>query len=115
MPCNLFVFIFVYLIENQHFIVQRTSTPELVSENPDPLWFVSGEKIVSTRDGIKHRLQRVITWCRDLSGDPRIGPLLLLGALLSFGGIWFRRSQPTPSNESSQSQQTHTKVRGPLR
>ncbi|KNA20336.1 hypothetical protein SOVF_052980 [Spinacia oleracea] len=87
----------------------RTSTPELVSENPDPLWFVSGEKIVSTRDGIKHRLQRVITWCRDLSGDPRIGPLLLLGALLSFGGIWFRRSQPTPSNESSQSQQTHTK------
>uniref|UniRef100_A0A803M119 J domain-containing protein n=1 Tax=Chenopodium quinoa TaxID=63459 RepID=A0A803M119_CHEQI len=91
----------------------RTNTPELVPENSDPLWFVSGEKFLSTRNGMKHKLWRVIAWCRDLSGDPRIGPLLLLGALLSFGGIWLHRSQPTPSSDSSQWQQAHTKKKIP--
>ncbi|KMT10782.1 hypothetical protein BVRB_5g114380 [Beta vulgaris subsp. vulgaris] len=91
----------------------RTNTPELVSENPDPLWFVSSEKILSTRDGIKLKLQRVLSGCHDLSGDPRIGPMLLLGAVLTFGGIWLRRSQPTPSTDSSQSKETHTKKQIP--
>lgn len=90
----------------------RTSTPELVSENPDPLWFVSGENLLSTRDGIKHKFRRILVKCHDLSGDPRIGPMLLLGALMSFGGIWYRRSQPTLSNDSSQSE-TRTKRKIP--
>lgn len=91
--------------------MQRTRTPELVFENPDPLWFVSREKLISTRHGVKHKLSRAISVCHDLSGDPRIGSMLLLGALISFGGIWLRRSHVTPFKDSNESEQTHAKVR----
>ncbi|XP_057516173.1 uncharacterized protein LOC130797569 [Amaranthus tricolor] len=87
----------------------RTRTPELVFENPDPLWFVSREKLISTRHGVKHKLSRAISVCHDLSGDPRIGSMLLLGALISFGGIWLRRSHVTPFKDSNESEQTHAK------
>ncbi|KAK9684538.1 hypothetical protein RND81_10G216600 [Saponaria officinalis] len=87
----------------------RTSTPELVPEDPNSLWFTSNEKFISTSYGIKHNVHRIVAGGRSLSGDPRTGPVLLLGALLSFGGIWLRRSQPTSSSDQSESRQTRNK------
>lgn len=86
----------------------RTKTPELVPENSDPLWLGSG-RFISTSERLKHKLQSIVLWFRDLRSDPKIGPLLLLGALMSFGGIWLRRSQPASSTDSDQPQQIHNK------
>ncbi|XP_074316423.1 uncharacterized protein LOC141652729 [Silene latifolia] len=85
----------------------RTSTPELVPEDPNPLWSTSNEKFISTSDGIKHTFHRIVAGGRSLSGDPRTGPFLLLGALISFGGIWLRRSQSTTPRDLDETQQTH--------
>lgn len=86
----------------------RTKTPELVPETPDLLWFGS-EKFLSTSERLKHKMHSIMSWFRDLPSDPKIGPILLLGALMSFGGIWLRRSQPKPSANSDQQQEPHNK------
>jgi len=83
----------------------KTKTPPLVPEDADPIWSRGTDKIMSSSKGIKHRIGNAIYKIYDQLGDPRIGPILLLGALLSFGSIWLRRSQsvrPTQSNDSSQ-------------
>ncbi|KAL9243252.1 hypothetical protein vseg_017162 [Gypsophila vaccaria] len=87
----------------------RTSTPELIPENPNPLWSTSSEKFTSASDHLLHTAHRILSGGRNLSGDPRTGPVFLLGALLSFGGIWLRRSQPTSSSNSGETQQTRDK------
>ncbi|KAH9624363.1 hypothetical protein KSS87_011679 [Heliosperma pusillum] len=86
---------------------QRASTPELVPEDSNPLWSTSNEKFISTSDGIKHTFRRIVAGGRRLSGDPRTGPILLLGALISFGGIWLRRSQPTTPRDLDETRQTY--------
>ncbi|GAB4860780.1 hypothetical protein Ancab_035943 [Ancistrocladus abbreviatus] len=87
----------------------RTKTPSLVPENADPLWHRGSEKFVSTSKGLKHKVQNIVTAVQGLLVDPRVGPMLLLGALISFGGIWLNRSQSTRSIENSQTQQSKTK------
>lgn len=42
----------------------------------------------------------------DRLGDPRIGPFLLLGALMSFGTIWLRRSKPSQPSQPDQSERS---------
>ncbi|XP_076918424.1 uncharacterized protein LOC143578843 isoform X1 [Bidens hawaiensis] len=79
----------------------RTSTPELVPEDADPIWSKGREQIVSSTRGIKHRIGTLPQRINDLLGDPRFGPMLLLAALMSFGFIYLRRNQPVkPPKES---------------
>jgi hypothetical protein len=83
------------------FSLQRTKTPELVPEDSEPIWFTGAQKILSANT-MKQRIRSIIRGIYDRVGDPRNGPFLLLGALLSFGTIWLRRSQPTHSSRSNQ-------------
>ncbi|CAL5362257.1 unnamed protein product [Camellia sinensis] len=63
----------------------RKRTPALVPEDADPICIMNG---------IHNRV-----------GDPRIGPVFLLEAFMSFGSIWLRRSQSThPSQSNNQTQ-----------
>ncbi|XP_060670739.1 uncharacterized protein LOC132800619 isoform X2 [Ziziphus jujuba] len=80
----------------------RTKTPDLVPEDADPIWIKSLQSI-TTLSSVKQRFHGIMIRISDHIGDPRIGPILLLGALMSFGAIWLRRSQPTlQSNPQSQ-------------
>lgn len=86
----------------------RTETPYLVPENADPTWSSGTEKILSSGMGLKHRIISITIGICDLLGDPRMGPILLLGALMSFGGIWLWRSQATNLSESKNSRHPNT-------
>ncbi|CAL5362304.1 unnamed protein product [Camellia sinensis] len=57
---------------------REAKTPALVPEDADPIWI---------RNGIHNRL-----------GDPRIHPVLLLGALMSFGSIWLKKDDEDRPN-----------------
>ncbi|GAV84669.1 hypothetical protein CFOL_v3_28111 [Cephalotus follicularis] len=80
----------------------RAKTPELVPEDAEPIWSRGAQSVISNSIGIKQRMRNIITGICDYLGDPRIGPALLLLALMSFGTIWLKRSQPTIPSQSSQ-------------
>ncbi|CAL5362274.1 unnamed protein product [Camellia sinensis] len=83
----------------------RAKTPALVPEDADPIWLVGAKTILSKGTGMKQRIGSIMNGIHNRLGDPRIGPVLLLGALMSFGGIWLRRSQSThPSQSNNQTQ-----------
>ncbi|KAK9080429.1 hypothetical protein SSX86_000187 [Deinandra increscens subsp. villosa] len=88
----------------------RTSTPELVPEDVDPIWSKGREQIVSSSRGMKQRIETVGIRINDLMGDPRFGPMLLLGALMSFGFIYLRRNQSLKPKESDSA--SHPKHEG---
>ncbi|MFS7939915.1 hypothetical protein Hanom_Chr05g00457501 [Helianthus anomalus] len=50
---------------------------------------------------MKQRIGTVPQRINDLTGDPRLGPMLLLGALMSFGFIYLRRNQSIKPKEES--------------
>ncbi|KAK1373362.1 J domain-containing protein [Heracleum sosnowskyi] len=86
----------------------KTETPELVPEDVDPIWSTGTEKILSSGKGIMQRIISITTGFYDILCDPRCGPFLLLGALMSFGGVWMRRSQATNLNESQTKKKSST-------
>ncbi|GJW07253.1 hypothetical protein Tco_1569676, partial [Tanacetum coccineum] len=86
----------------------RTSTPELVPEDADPIWSKGREQIISSSRGLKHRIGAVPQRIDDLMDDPRLGPMLLLAALMSFGFIYLRRSQSIKPKEGANSSQSNT-------
>ncbi|KAI3820850.1 hypothetical protein L1987_08400 [Smallanthus sonchifolius] len=88
----------------------RTSTPELVPEDADPMWSKGREQIISSSRGMKQRIGTVPQRISDLMGDPRFGPMLLLGALMSFGFIYLRRNQAIKPKESDNA--SHPKTEG---
>lgn len=90
--------------------MQRTKTPELIPEDADPVWKRGAQNIGFTRKGLNQRVGSILNAIYDRQGDPRIGPILLLGALMSFGSIWLRRSQSTRPSQSNEPIQTSTKV-----
>ncbi|KAF8399510.1 hypothetical protein HHK36_015377 [Tetracentron sinense] len=77
----------------------RTKTPELVPEDADPIWSRGAQSIVSANKGMKQRIQSIITSIYDHMGDPRLGPIFLLGASISFASIWLHRSQSTQPSQ----------------
>ncbi|XP_024976391.1 uncharacterized protein LOC112514274 isoform X1 [Cynara cardunculus var. scolymus] len=83
----------------------RTSTPELVPEDADPIWSRGREQILSSSRGMKQKLGTIPERISDLMSDPRLGPMLLLGALMSFGFIYLRRNQLIKSKEANNSNQ----------
>ncbi|CAI0560476.1 unnamed protein product [Linum tenue] len=80
----------------------RTKTPDLVPEDSEPMWSRGAQSVLSKSIGVKHSFRRIISRISDHVGDPRIGPMLLLGALMSFGTIWLSRSQQKPHTQPGQ-------------
>lgn len=83
----------------------RVKTPELVPEDTEPFWSGGQQGIFSKSVRAKQAIRGIIIRIYDYLGDPRIGPALLLGSLMSFGSIWLMRSQqnrPVQSNQPSQ-------------
>ncbi|XVE56901.1 hypothetical protein DITRI_Ditri04bG0047800 [Diplodiscus trichospermus] len=83
----------------------RVKTPELVPEDAEPFWSRGQQGIHSKSMGAKQKIQGIIIRIHDYLGDPRIGPALLLGSLISFGSIWLMRSQQNRPVQSSQPSQ----------
>ncbi|XP_028091269.1 uncharacterized protein LOC114291614 isoform X1 [Camellia sinensis] len=65
----------------------RAKSPALVPEDADPIWSVGSKTILSERSGMKQRIGSIMNGIHNCLGDPRIGLVLLLGALMSFGSI----------------------------
>ncbi|KAL6995170.1 hypothetical protein U1Q18_005305 [Sarracenia purpurea var. burkii] len=83
----------------------RAKAPTLVPEDADPIWTRGARNILSRATGMKQIIGSIVNGIRNRLRDPRIGPVLLLGALLSFGNIWLQRSQsthPSPSDHQTQ-------------
>lgn len=75
-------------------------TPKLVPDDTEPIWSMSAQNIP-----LQNLKQSVLGGLSGLSAyreDPRVGPFLLLGALISLGTIWLRRSQQVQSPELNQ-------------
>ncbi|KAL8130311.1 hypothetical protein V2J09_019466 [Rumex salicifolius] len=89
----------------------RTRAPPLVPENSDPLWMLGSGSILSKTVWIKDKIWSLIIGFGDLFYDPRVGPMFLLAALMSYGWILLKRSQLKRSNESEQSQEPGAKKR----
>ncbi|MBA0582319.1 hypothetical protein Gorai_024470, partial [Gossypium raimondii] len=87
------------------YVSTRVKTPELVPEDAEPFWSRGPQGLLSKSMGTKQKIQRTIIRIYDYLGDPRIGPALLLGALMSFGSIWLMRTQQNRSVQSSQPSQ----------
>lgn len=85
--------------------MQKAQTPELVPEDADSSWSSWSEGTINSRRGFIHRVKGFINKVHDYSGDPRVGPFLLLAALISFGSVWFKRSQVAQSSEPDHSSQ----------
>ncbi|KAL7598254.1 hypothetical protein Lser_V15G21596 [Lactuca serriola] len=89
----------------------RTSTPELVAEDVDPIWSKGREQIISSSRGMKQRLENIPERIHDVMEDPRFGPMLLLGALMSFGFIYLRRNQSIKSSQTNTEGDERPKMR----
>lgn len=71
------------------------NTPELIPEDANPMWTKSAKDILFAGKGLKQRIRGIISALHDYMQDPRVGPIFLLGACISFGTIWLQGSQPT--------------------
>ncbi|TMW97339.1 hypothetical protein EJD97_005705 [Solanum chilense] len=83
----------------------KTRTPELVPEDADSSWSSWSQGTVSPSRGLIHWVKSFLNKIHDFSGDPRVGPFLLLAALISFGSVWFKRSQVAQSSGLDHSSQ----------
>lgn len=87
------------------FFLQKTRAPELVPEDVDQSWSQNSKRLIPSGGNIKHLTSGLVTRFSNHLGDPRIGPSLLLLALMSSGLIWLnknRSTQPSSQNESNQ-------------
>lgn len=75
----------------------------MVPEDADSSWSSWSQGTVGPNGGFKHRIKSFLNRIHDYSGDPRVGPFLLLASLISFGSVWLRRSQVAQSSESDHS------------
>ncbi|XP_027904615.1 uncharacterized protein LOC114164227 isoform X2 [Vigna unguiculata] len=76
-------------------------TPELVPDDTEP---------ISQNIPLNNLKQSILGSLSGLSiyrEDPRVGPFLLLGALISLGTIWLRRSQQVHPSEPNQPSSNH--------
>ncbi|RDX72897.1 hypothetical protein CR513_47560, partial [Mucuna pruriens] len=83
-------------------------TPNLVPDDAEPIWSKTVQSIP-----LKNLKQSILGGISGLSvylEDPRVGPFLLLGALISLGTIWLRRSQQVQPSESNQPSQPTSKT-----
>ncbi|CAL0319893.1 unnamed protein product [Lupinus luteus] len=77
-------------------------TPKFVADDTEPIWSTTAQNIPKN---MKRGISGAVSGLSIYRDDPRIGPALLLGALVSLGSIWLRRNQkvqPPKSNQPSQ-------------
>ncbi|KAG8379208.1 hypothetical protein BUALT_Bualt07G0064700 [Buddleja alternifolia] len=79
----------------------KTKAPELLPEDAGQTWTQNGPKKFISKQFTSGFVSRIY----DHLGDPRIGPSLLLGALMSFGLIWLNRNRPAQPSRQNQSNQ----------
>lgn len=83
----------------------RAKTPELVPESTEPMRSGVPKSVKATQ-----ALLRLWNRIKDYLADPRMGPTLLLGALLSAGSVWWTRSraiqQPVQTTQQSSTNQS---------
>lgn len=94
---------FIFLILPTLSSLQTLKTPRLVEDDTEPVWSRTTQMI--PLKNMKRRVTDIVAGLYDYLEDPRIGPILLLGALISLGTIWLRRSlqvHQTKSNDSNQ-------------
>ncbi|CAL5393990.1 unnamed protein product [Camellia sinensis] len=87
--------------DSRELLFFRAKTIALVPKDADLIWSVGARTILSKGTGMKQKIGSVMNGIHNHLGDPRIGPISLLGALISFGSIWLRRSQSTHSSQSN--------------
>lgn len=80
--------------------LQTLRTPKLVPDDTEPIWSRTAQSI--PLQNLKQNILGVLSGLSVYSDDPRVGPFLLLGALISFGTIWLRRGQQVQSSKSNQ-------------
>jgi hypothetical protein len=91
------------------FSLQTLRTPKLVPDDTEPIWSKTAQQIP-----LKSIMQHILGIVGGLSvylDDPRIGPFLLLAALISLGTVWLRRSQQVNLSESKQATQPSSAVK----
>uniref|UniRef100_A0A1J3GFW0 DnaJ-like protein subfamily C member 16 n=1 Tax=Noccaea caerulescens TaxID=107243 RepID=A0A1J3GFW0_NOCCA len=89
--------------DNKNLPFYRAKTPELVPESAEPMRSGVPKSVKATQ-----KVLSVWNIIKDYLTDPRMGPTLLLGALLSAGNVWWARSRstqpPVPTNQPSSNQ-----------
>lgn len=88
--------------------LQTLKTPKLVPDDTEPIWSRTAQQI--PLKNIKQSVLGVISGLSVYLEDPRIGPFLLLGALLSLGTVWLRRNQQAQLSKSKQPSQPSSEV-----
>lgn len=101
-----------YLVFYVHLLLQKTKVPELSPEEADYFWSQPSEKFLSSGKSIRHWTSGLYLQISDWLRDPRIGPSLLLAAMISFSFIWLNlnRSQSTQPSNRDESSQSRVKV-----
>lgn len=90
-------------------LLQKTKTPELIPED-DAGWMAGSGKNFPKSEDLKLKISSFTYKMHDLLSDPRIGPVLLLVALMLSGRIWLQRSQSSQNNSSNSSSRSGDKV-----
>uniref|UniRef100_A0A1J3K8D4 DnaJ-like protein subfamily C member 16 n=1 Tax=Noccaea caerulescens TaxID=107243 RepID=A0A1J3K8D4_NOCCA len=89
--------------DNKNLPFYRAKTPELVPESAEPMRSGVPKSVKATQ-----KVLSIWNIIKDYLTDPRMGPTLLLGALLSAGNVWWARSRstqpPVPTNQPSSNQ-----------
>ena len=88
--------------------LQTLRTPKLVLDDTEPILSRTAQKI--PLKNMKQKVLDVVGGLYSYLDDPRIGPTLLLGALISLATIWLRRSQRVKTPESDQPNQPGSEV-----
>lgn len=91
------------------FFLQKTRAPELVPEDADQSWSQNSKRLIPSGGNIKHLTSGFVTRFSNHLGDPRIGPSLLLLALMISGLIWLNKSRSTQPS-ANQNESNPTKV-----
>lgn len=98
------------MLKNEFLLLQKTKAPELLPEDTDHIWSQSSKKFISSGQNVKNWSSGLVSKLSDHLGDPRIGPSLLLGALMSFGLIWLSRSRATQSGNQNKSYEPKVQI-----
>ncbi|KAK4437043.1 hypothetical protein Salat_0038200 [Sesamum alatum] len=84
----------------------KTRAPELVPEDGDQIWSKSSNSLISSGRNMREWISGFISSIPDHLSDPRIGPSLMLVALMSSGLIYLNGSRSTkPSNQNEPNQE----------
>ncbi|KAL2243537.1 UNVERIFIED_CONTAM: Chaperone protein DnaJ [Sesamum indicum] len=95
----------VKVLKYAFLILQKTRAPELVPEDGDQIWSKSSNLISSGRN-MREWISGFISSIPDHLSDPRIGPSLMLVALMSSGLIYLNRSRSIkPGNQNEPNQE----------